>query len=244
MRRSIGGPRGVVVVVAPAVAVGVVPLHRIHWERVAPLIHVNLIRIEVVEVIVTVAVHVCVRPLFRVSRPHVGPVWDAPGRVRVRVAVSVRVRATVAVHGGRAGHVDAGVGLVGGFRIVTKTVTVGVVPLGAIGRERIHDAVTLIGAVVPVVVLVNVREPEVHALVVSPVRGHDVVAVRAPRNPVDRSAIVVVSRSTAARTWAAETVDLCLGVRLIDVGRCTVGAVPVESYSHLAAVRAEFDRSA
>ena len=93
--------------------------------------------------------------------------------------------------------------------VVSIAVAIGVCPLGAIGWEGIDDAVTLIGCVVAVVVLINVSIPVVDALVIATVSGHDVDAVWAPCNIVhDTTWIAVTGACATVGPWAAECVDL------------------------------------
>ena len=94
-------------------------------------------------------------------------------------------------------------------RIITVPIVVGVIPLRAFAWERIDDAVTLIGCVVAVVVLINVSIPVVDALVIATVSGHDVDAVWAPCNIVhDTTWIAVTGACATVGPWAAECVDL------------------------------------
>ena len=93
--------------------------------------------------------------------------------------------------------------------IITVPIIVGVIPLRAFAWERIDDAVTLIGGVVAVVVLINVSVPIVNAFVIPTVCGHNVDAVWAPCKTVDDSTVVAVAAArTTAGPWAAEGVNL------------------------------------
>ena len=192
VRRPVGGPGRIVVVVPVPVTVRVVPLLWVHREGVAALVDVQLVGlVDVVEVVVPVAVLIRVSPLLGVPGPDVCTVKDAPSGIRIRIAVSIGVQAAESIHVGGPCGVHASIGLRGGRRVVPVAVTVGIVPLRTVRWEGIHDAVALVRGVVAVIVLVNVCEPVVHALVIPAMSGDDVVAVRAPGDAVKHAAIVV-----------------------------------------------------
>ena len=125
----------------------------------------ELVFIEVKQIVVAVSVFVCVNPLVRIG-------WSPVAFVRPTITIAID--APIAVFGGRACRVRAGIRLVCRGWVVAKAVAIGIVPLGSFGGERIHNAVALVRGVVTIVVLVDVSVPIVHALVVSTVGGHDV----------------------------------------------------------------------
>ena len=190
----------------------------------------DLVFVEFKPIVIAVAVLVGIRPLERIGRSPVA---------FVRPTVAVAVWASKAILGRSPRCVGTCVGLVGWCGVVAKAVSIGVVPLRSVGWEGIDDAVALIRCVVAVVVLVDVGEPEVDALVVSSVSRDDVGGVGAPCNAVHHTALVVASRGATAGTRSAERVDLCAGIGFIHPSRVAVRLVPVHAGDHLRTVSRE-----
>jgi len=236
---TVGRPGSVGVVVAPSVTVGVVPLGGIVGERIAALVDVELVGIDFVQVVVAPPVAVTVGPLSSIGRECIGPICCLPdARNRVGIAVTVGVQTSEPIVGGGASNGHAGIRLIGRSGVVAVTVTVGIVPLGAVVGEGVNNTVALIGRVVPVVVGVKIGEEELNALVVPTHRRHQVKAIGMPGHAVDVAAGVAVARLRAGAGTASElyAVHQEAVAGLINQHRTPVGTVVADAEGHLLAV--------
>ena len=186
-------PRDVLVVVAVAIAIGIVPLGCIVRECITTLVDVNLILVDFIEVVVAVSVVVGIDPLFLVVW---SPIVDVGPTVTVRICASKSVFCAVPK------IVRTFVRLECRCRVVTVSVAVRVVPLSSFRWECVNDPISLVGGVVPIIVLVNIGKPEVDALVVSTMSCDNACVIRAPCNAVDCSTIVVVTGLAIPWSWA------------------------------------------
>ena len=187
----------------------------------------ELVLVQVEEVVVAVSIFVRVNPLVWIS-------WSPVAFVRPTVAITIK--APVAVFGGRACRGWTSIRLVSGGWVVAKAVTVGVVPLGSFGWEGVNDAVSLVGGVVAIVVLINVSVPVVNALIVSAMSGHDMAGVGAPSRAINRSAVVVVARTATPWARSVKGVHLIAGVRVVHARRGAIGTVPIHAGDNLRAI--------